>query len=582
MLYPSPPTCTYQHSLLYLYLSCSKRLICLESLENNLQMYIKELKSRKMNLPAWLLVLFVIAAAMCYGLKLNIISSLVTNPSSCFEAINDVHTPTQNIFFAVEFTILGLFFPLIGWLTDTIIGRERAINLSLWSCWCGILLQCISYSIQYGTCGLPVNIAKYGISGVALLLLMLGIAGIFTNIPAYGLDQLSDKPNTNARAFIHWIVWGFFFGVAIGIGTGGSNDSEFLLITGIMIFLFISVALCLHACFYNYYKLVGTQKNNPYKIVYNVLKYALYHKSPENRSAFTYWENEIPSRVDLGKSKYGGPFSEEDVENVKTFWRIVAVILSTFGLFIPYYHVITDGVVRYINTFEGATTALNGHGSSALWLGLESQIILLVPLFELVIIPLYPKIEYFILKALRAIGVSYILLLIALLFMIVLELVGHFVTPKVVCATSLSSTGDDLVQISFLYYIIPLVFSGLAHALFKLYILEFIISQAPANMSGMIVGTLWFIHALYVTIGHMFIFWNISGHVSCSFWVLLIQIGICIIGMIIYMLVARWYRRRRKNEDYEVHAVVNATYDHILENRQEQYSECRYKVLSVL
>ena len=35
------------------------------------------------------------------------------------------------------------------------------------------------------------------------------------------------------------------------------------------------------------------------------------------RSALTYWENKIPSRVDLGKRKYGGPFSEEDVENVK-------------------------------------------------------------------------------------------------------------------------------------------------------------------------------------------------------------------------------------------------------------------------
>ena len=480
-----------------------------ESLKNNSQMYIKELKNRKMNFPAWLLVLFAIVAGLCLVFSFNITSSLLTNPekSSCFEAITDIDATIRNTFYGLALTILGVLFPLIGWLTDTIIGRERAINFSLWSCWCGILLQCISYCIQYGTCGLPVNIAKYGISGVALLLLTIGFAGFFTNIPAYGLDQLRDKPNTHARAFIHWIVWGFFLGEAIGIGTGSSNDSEFVLIAGIMTFLFISVALCLHACFYNYYKLVGTQMNNPYKIVYNVLKYALYHKSPENRSAFTYWENKIPSRVDLGKSKYGGPFSEEDVENVKTFWRIVAVLLNTFGFLIPYYHVAID-VTRYINTFEGATTALNGHGSYALWLGLvESQIILLVPLFELVIIPLFPKIEYFILKALRAIGVSYILILIALLCMIVLDLIGHIVTPgDVVCATALPSTRDDLVQISFLYYSIPLVFSGLAAALSLLYVMEFIISQAPANMSGMIVGTLWFIQTLYISIGGIFIY----------------------------------------------------------------------------
>ena len=544
-------------------------------------MYIKELKSRKMNLPARLLVLFAFIAGLSFQFSFNIIS-LLTYPekSSCFETIPDsVDARIQDIFHQVEATILAVLFPLIGWLTDTIIGRERAINLSLWSCWCGILIQCISYSIQYGTCGLPVNIAKYGISGVALLLLTIGSAGLVTNIPPYGLDQLRDKPNTHARAFVHWTVWGFVLGLVF---EASSNDSEFVLIAEIMTFLFTSVALCLHACFYNYYELVGTQKNNPYKIVYNVLKYALYHKSPENRSAFTYWENEIPSRVDLGKSKYGGPFSEEDVENVKTFWRIVAVLLSTIGLFIPFYHV-TDGVIKYINTFEGATTALNGLGSYILWLGLDSQIILLVPLFELVIIPLFPKIEYFILKALRAIGVSYILILIALVCMIVLELFGHFVTPGyVVCATSLPSTEDDLLQISFLYYSIPLVFSGLADALSQLYILEFIISQAPANMSGMIVGTLWFIRTLYVTIGRAFIFWKISGTVSCSSWVLLIQMGICVIGMFIYIFVARWYQRRRKDEDYEVHAVVKATYDRIFESRQEeQYPESTFTVTDV-
>ena len=42
------------------------------------------------------------------------------------------------------------------------------------------------------------------------------------------------------------------------------------------------------------------------------------HKYPVQRSAFTYCENEQPTRLDYGKSKYGGPFTTEQVDDVKT------------------------------------------------------------------------------------------------------------------------------------------------------------------------------------------------------------------------------------------------------------------------
>ena len=34
-------------------------------------------------------------------------------------------------------------------------------------------------------------------------------------------------------------------------------------------------------------------------------------------------EDELPSRIDFGKSKYGGPFTTEKVEYVKTFLRLI-------------------------------------------------------------------------------------------------------------------------------------------------------------------------------------------------------------------------------------------------------------------
>ena len=77
-------------------------------------MYIKELKSRNMNLLAWLLVFFAIIAGMCLFISINIRSPIVINPekSSCFEPIPDVDATIKVIFYGVQFTILAVLFPL--------------------------------------------------------------------------------------------------------------------------------------------------------------------------------------------------------------------------------------------------------------------------------------------------------------------------------------------------------------------------------------------------------------------------------------------------------------------------------------
>ena len=67
---------------------------------------------------------------------------------------------------------------------------------------------------------------------------------------------------------------------------------------------------------------------NPVKYIYSVLKYAATHKHPARRSALTYWEEDIPSCIDLGKSKYGGPFTTEQVEDVKTFFHLLVVSIA--------------------------------------------------------------------------------------------------------------------------------------------------------------------------------------------------------------------------------------------------------------
>ncbi len=73
------------------------------------------------------------------------------------------------------------------------------------------------------------------------------------------------------------------------------------------------------------------------KTIYQVLKFAAKHKAPLNRSALTYWEEDVPSRMDLAKSRYGGPFTTEQVEDVKTFFKIIVMQIPLFFVSLSYW-----------------------------------------------------------------------------------------------------------------------------------------------------------------------------------------------------------------------------------------------------
>uniref|UniRef100_A0A1X7U0R5 Uncharacterized protein n=1 Tax=Amphimedon queenslandica TaxID=400682 RepID=A0A1X7U0R5_AMPQE len=67
---------------------------------------------------------------------------------------------------------------------------------------------------------------------------------------------------------------------------------------------------------------------NPIRLIVRVFCYARKHKYLENCSALTYWEEEAPSRLDLGKDKYGEPFTEEEVEDVKTVFHMLPLFIG--------------------------------------------------------------------------------------------------------------------------------------------------------------------------------------------------------------------------------------------------------------
>ena len=119
---------------------------------------------------------------------------------------------------------------------------------------------------------------------------------------------------------------------------------------------------------------------NPIKLIVKVLNYARKHSYPERRSAFTYIDEEQPTRMDYGKEKFGGPFTEEEVEDVKTVLRLLPLVIclsigKTSLETSPAYLLKNDESIELLN--EGIVT----------WL----FPVLLIPLYQLLLYRCFHK-----------------------------------------------------------------------------------------------------------------------------------------------------------------------------------------------
>ena len=263
--------------------------------------------------------------------------------------------------------LLFLLYPLVGHLTDVYLTRYRSLKLSF-----GILIFIACAAVVYCVIDLAAlliwnsNVFHHRQTAVSFVLIyiltilyFIGLGLFQANSIQFGLDQLLEAPTPKLIAFIHWYYWAqnvgslalFYFTessltlyqvITVSNGTvnrplnGSLRNIAFVGIFIAMTIIFTTVLI--KYCITKKHMFIQKAGHNPFKNIYHVLKYSWKHKVPEHRSAFTYWEEDIPHRVDLGKNKYGGPFTNEEVEDTKTFLRILPLLLCLFG-----YHLAGDG-----------------------------------------------------------------------------------------------------------------------------------------------------------------------------------------------------------------------------------------------
>ena len=192
---------------------------------------------------------------------------------------------------------------------------------------------------------------KLILAGTGISFIFYGFGEILfpSNIVQFGTDQLCDAPTRYSVYFIYAYYWTDSFGQLL---TAAANvpgheivlNQDYNIITidllkgsliGLLLCVsisFSSIVMCLVCKKKSRWFIFEKCTQNPYILVYKVVYFAINHKKPIRRSAFTFCENERSSRSDFGKQRYGGPFTTEQVD-VKVMLNMFKIILTSGPVF---------------------------------------------------------------------------------------------------------------------------------------------------------------------------------------------------------------------------------------------------------
>ena len=491
--------------------------------------------------------------------------------------------------------LIHLFYPLSGFLADTYCGRYRAIMIGFITLLVAVL--CLSTSAVIGFTQelkitgdvLRIAVPFTMLVVISLILITAGLAGYQANIIQFGLDQLIEAPSRDLGLFIHWLMWthtvgGFVIHVLFAILPCHLSDDDplhyhwvYTLASLPIIFLILIIFLLLFTCYNHEWFYTEPGQSNPYKMVYRVLNFARKNKYPLRRSAFTYCDDEIPSRIDFGKTRFGGPFTTEQVEDVKTFLRLVVVLVTLGPVFVlevaaSYY------IFPYFTLHVSKEIEFRQKGCESItrWVILESGG--LGYMVSIVFVPIYIWVVYSLLekripKILHRLWCAFLTALVGVASLLVIDLIGHILykseNPNKTGANcmftinlgqTVENNVNSTLNIPSALNIIPSLILNPSILLVQITAFEFISAQSPLSMKGLLVGVYFTMKGLFqflsavavVPFALQRIWVDRLGHnppvTNCAFGYYLFTITTATVGLAVFTVVVKRYKYRQRDE----------------------------------
>ena len=446
------------------------------------------------------------------------------------------------VFFASNF-LANCFAPIIGWLADVRFGRYKIIIFGS----IASFLASILYYIAMITGGTLSTVLLYS----SVVIVNFGATCYSAAMLPFLADQIIGATSDELSAVVRWYYWAEYLGIGLlQISSFSAKIVSSILVVAIpLAVIIISDCLCQQW-------LDRTHKvTNPIKLIIQVLNYTRKHSYPERRSALTYIDEEQPIRMDYGKEKFGGPFTEEEVEDVKTVLRLLPLIIC---------------LSLSMSILKAGTYAINLFDERLLPLDITINAwlfpVLLIPLYQLLLYRCFHSCSP---SMLQRIGAGLFMCTIGCILLLALGVGGIIVSDDVqrylsctVLAVNATNPGDYM---EWYWKLDPIILYGIFHTMLGVLLFELIIAQSPEKMKGFVFGTSIAFNGFANLLNIVFLQFTLCYDLSISL--------VLVVLFVVFLVLCKCYTLRERNREINIQAIVEEHHERYLDQEDEYMRE---------
>ena len=426
--------------------------------------------------------------------------------------LEDFSSILSSIIFGCFLGIGYLISPVTGFLTDTYFGRYKVLVVSSWvifvTCICFSMLvvvsvysQCISDDLlslkrdylerlECGPNQLRLSYALLFLILVCLLLINVFYSGYHANLCLYGAELLEDANETQKHNYFH--IYHFISVLGATIAGLVVVPFEYLIFPGsIGVYVIIPPAsLAIILIILRVYRKdfdESTVRQNPIAQISRTTWFAI-KRAKREKKLFIWKTLRLPTSVlDNGKSSQGGRYTVEWIQEVQTFYRLIAIFLSFMWFFAIRATSYSVFIKMGLHMNWPGTTEHRPDRIILITFIFQFGNIVALPLIVLLNAVVYRRFRRWYPNMLTGIGIGLGCGLLTLFLAIFIELARSKLASCEVNSILTTYYGSRLT----IFSIIPLyILLGLADSFAYATIREFTFAQSPPSMRGLIFGSL--------------------------------------------------------------------------------------------